>query len=146
MYDPAGLWEPLMVQCKLAFHHLNGIAWTDPVPPQEAEVWLKLIPMITAVTICKIPRLAFPADAPPNAPFRLICLADAGTNCGGAAIYGGVELSGWSCQLLYSKSRLMSNMVPQNELASIVLIADAALLVQKALGSRLRRFTTLVIP
>jgi hypothetical protein len=50
MYDPASLWEPLKVQCKLAFQHLNGIAWTDPVPLQEAEIWLKLIPMITAET------------------------------------------------------------------------------------------------
>jgi hypothetical protein len=140
MYDPVGLWEPLKVQCKLAFQHLSGLEWTDPVLVSEAETWLKLIPLISAAPVCLIPRLAFPIQAPPNAPVRLLCLADAGTNCGGTAVYGGVKLGDgtWSCPLLYSKSKLMSNTVPRNELASIVLMADAALLVQKALGSRVK--------
>jgi hypothetical protein len=104
MYDPAGLWEPLKVQCKLAFQRLNSLEWTDPVPVSEAESWLRLIPLISAATICSIPRLAFPLQASPNAPVRLICLADAGTNCGGMAVYGGVDLGDgtWSCQLLFS--------------------------------------------
>jgi hypothetical protein len=140
MFDPGGLWEPVKVQCKLAFKRLNAIDWTDPVPLSETETWVRLLPLIADTVACTVPRHAFSPNVLPNAPIRLICLADAGQTCGGTAIYGGVELpdGSWTCQLLYAKSRLMNDTVPRNELSSICLMAEAALLVRKALGPRVK--------
>jgi Pao retrotransposon peptidase len=90
---------------------LKVLDWTDPVPLENAETWLQLLSLIADTTACTVPRHAFSPDVTPDAPIRLICLADAGQACGGAAIYGGVELSdgSWTCQLLYAKNHLMND-------------------------------------
>jgi hypothetical protein len=44
----------------------------------------------------------------------------------------------WSCQLVASKSKLMKDTVPRNELSAIGVLADLMLKVQRALGDRVK--------
>jgi hypothetical protein len=140
MYDPDGLWEPLKVQMKIAFTALNGKEWRDPVGPEMAEIWAPLFTLLDELRAVSVPRRLFPDDTARSAPVRLIGLADAGLGCGGAAVYAGVELTdgSWSCQLVASKSKLMKDTVPRNELSAIGVLADLMLKVQRALGDRVK--------
>ena len=63
-------------------------------------------------------------------------MSDAGERAGGVAIYAGVELASgnYSCSLLTAKSRLMDATVPRNELNAIMLMAETAFVVKRALG------------
>jgi hypothetical protein len=67
---------------------------------------------------------------------RLLCLADAAELAGGCALYVGFEMPNdhYYCRMIYAKSRLMRHSIPRNELAAILMAAEASLVVQKALG------------
>ena len=138
MFDPAGYWEPLKVQLKLAQRELNSLAWDEPVPPEQAEMWVKLLSKLEEIREITAPRFLFPKDCPPNAPIRLICLADASAYCIGAAIYAGIELpdGSWTCSLIGPKSRLAKDSVPRNELSAKVLMGELALSVLQSIGYR----------
>jgi hypothetical protein len=138
LFDPAGWYEPIKVQMKMSFQELTPLNWADKVPDDQVDVWVSHFLFIQSARLLSIPRYAFPSAADPNSRIRLICLANAAEGAGGVAIYGGVKLpdGSYSCSLLFSKSKLMSQSVPRNELDAIVLMSDAALLVRKALGDR----------
>ena len=135
-FDPVGWWEPLRLQMKLSFQELNALDWKDPVPESMFETWVEHFMQLESAKSLSIPRCVIPPTAPPDWKMRLICLADAGEGAGGAAIYGGIEQPDgtFTCNLLFSKSRLMHHTVPRNELEAIVLMADLALVVQQSLG------------
>jgi len=137
-YDPVGWWEPLRLQMKIAFQEMNSLDWKDPVPDELHTDWIEYFLALEKAQGFSIPRCIIPATAPPDWKIRLICIADAAEGAGGTAIYGGVELpdGSFSCDLLLAKSRLMKHSVPRNELEAILLMADAALNVRKALGDR----------
>ncbi len=71
---------------------------------------------------------------------RLLCFSDAGEMAGGCTIYCGYRYpeGHFSSRLVYTKSRLMRSTVPRNELESILICAEASLLVQKALGDMVK--------
>ena len=137
-FDPVGWWEPLRLQMKLSFQELNALDWKDPVPESAVETWVGHFKQLEEAQHLTIPRCVVPPSARPDWKIRLICLADAGEGAGGAAIYGGIEKPDgtFTCNLLFSKSRLMRHTVPRNELEAIVLAADTALVVQQSLGDR----------
>jgi hypothetical protein len=137
-FDPAGWWEPLRLQMKIALQELNPLDWKDPVPDDLHAEWVEYFLALEKAKHFSIPRCVIPPSAPTNWKIRLICLADAAEGAGGTAIYGGVQLPDgtFSCDLLFSKSRLMKHSVPRNELEAILLMADAALSVRNALGDR----------
>lgn len=137
-FDPVGWWEPLRLQMKISFQELNALDWKDPVPEHLHDTWIEFFLELEKAKDLTMPRCVIPLSAPHDWKMRLICLADAGEGAGGAAVYGGIQLPDgtYSCNLLFSKSRLMRNSVPRNELEAIVLMSDIALIVQKALGDR----------
>lgn len=138
LFDPAGWWEPLRLQMKISLQDLNSLDWKDPIPEEFHETWIDHFVELEKAKLLTIPRCIIPHSAPPDWKIRLICLADAAEGAGGAAVYGGIELpdGNFTCNLLFSKSRLMRNSVPRNELEAIVLMADIALVVRNSLGDR----------
>ena len=132
-YDPVGLFEPLKLAMKLALSELNALDWTDPIPQDRHEVWIKLFTAMEDSRDLKLPRCIKPHPLSDKA--RLLCLADAAEYAGGCAIYVGYPLSdgSYSCNLVYARSKLMRNTIPRNELEAILLAAEASLVVQKAL-------------
>lgn len=140
LYDPNGLFEAFKVQLKLEAKALNGLDWDEPLSPELQLHWAKRFEQFLDVPGMKVDRCIVPDNAV-NDKIRLICVNDAAASAGGCAIYGGYELSdgSFSCNLLASKSRLMDQSVPRNELESLRLSASLALDVKNALGSLVER-------
>ena len=137
-FDPAGWWEPLRLQMKLSLQDLNPLDWSDTVPDEYHETWIQHFMSLENAKTLSMPRCILPEESDPAWKLRLICVADAAEGAGGTAIYAGIKLpdGSYTCDLLLAKSRLMSHSVPRNELEAILLAAEAALLVRKALGDR----------
>jgi Pao retrotransposon peptidase len=137
-YDPAGCWKPVKLQMKLSFLELNTLGWDEQVPDDIITTWIDHFLLIEQKRALSVPRCILPPDSVPEAKIWLICFADAAVCAGGTAIYSGLKLpdGSYSCNLLYSKSKLMSHSILRNELEAIVLMADAALTVWKSLGDR----------
>ena len=85
-----------------------------------------------------IPRICIPADKDSLSGIRLICLTDAATTAGGAAVYAGRKLkdSTWSCSFVASKSKLMKATVPWNELSAMMLGTKLMYLVAQSMGKK----------
>ena len=66
---------------------------------------------------------------------RLICLSDAGTHAGSVVFYIGYKLKGrgYSNQVLTSKSKLMAETIPRNELNAVLLMTEIVFFVVRAL-------------
>jgi hypothetical protein len=133
-YDLLGLFEPVKLCMKLLLSEMNHIPWDSPVPKDMQDKWVDLLMFMEAMPEVEIPRCMRPQGAEKHV--RLLCFADAGEMAGGCAIYAGYRFpeGHFSSRLVYAKSRLMRSTVPRNELESILMCAEASLLVQKALG------------
>ena len=83
-----------------------------------------------------IPRFCVPSKDVSGSKIRLICLCRCCGICRGAAVYTGRELSPgvWSCSLA-TKSKMMNETIPRNELSAILLCAELEFKVKSALGS-----------
>ena len=135
LYDPCGWWEPVKVQMKLAMQNLNGLSWTDPVPPDCRNDWVNLFHTMNQLKSIQIVRSILPENTVPFPRFRVIVVADAAAKSCGCAIYAGVEEpdGNYSCSLILAKSKMVHGTIPRNELEGVVLSAEASLMVQRAL-------------
>ena len=136
LFDPLGIWEPLKLQLKLKSVNLSSISWDEKLDQLEQVKWkacLKEFVHFQELTAYRYPNCG---NKKPGEKRRLICISDAGQNAGGAAIYQGIKTTdgSWHTALLCSKSRLMKGTVPRNELSAILLMAELAFIVKKALG------------
>ena len=125
-WDPIGLWEPYNCQLKLSAHALNGLNWDSPLNHEIQEHWRERFKEFIQIPQLSVKRFVFPENTEAGSKIRLLCISDAAANMGGAAIYAGVRLSNgsYSCQLLTSKSKIMSHSIPRNELESIRLATN----------------------
>ena len=123
-YDPCGLWESYRLQLKLDCIPVNQFDWDTLLPPELAEYWATRLKEFIEIPFLKVNRCIVPIDAVDPSKIRLLGLADAAKEAGGAAIYGGFlkKDGSYSSSLLYAKSRLMTGTVPRNELDSIYLL------------------------
>ena len=137
LYDPCGWWEPIKVQMKLSLQHLNGLDWNAPVPPENRKEWVELFHTMNQLKAVRIPRPIRPEDTAPD--LRIIVVADAAASSCGCAIYAGAEkLDGsFSCNLILAKSKMVHGTIPRNELEGVVLAAESALMVQRALSGHI---------
>ena len=135
LYDPIGIWEAYKIQLKLSLQLLNGTDWDHPLPQDYQEFWLSKFQEFLEIPNLKVARYIFPPDVPSD-NIRLICVSDAAANAGGGCIYAGVKLpdGSYSCKLLASKSKLLKESVPRNELEAIRITAGLAYDVKHALG------------
>ena len=134
-WDPSGWWEPYKLQLKLDCQALAGLGWDVPLSSELQTYWRSRFVEFLEIPKLSIPRYLFPDDATPKS-IRLLCISDAAEFAGGGAVYAGVKLANgsYSCQLLASKSRLMKNSVPRNELEAIRITAALAYDIKLALG------------
>ena len=135
LFDPLGKWEPYKIQLKLGLQLLNGMDWDLPLSQENQDFWLSKFQEFLEIPNMKVERYIFPPDVPAE-NIRLLCLSDAAENAGGGCIYAGVKLpdGSFSCKLLASRSKLLKESIPRNELESIRITAGLAYDVKQALG------------
>jgi hypothetical protein len=135
LFDPVGLWEAYKFQLKLASNVLSGVDWDLALPKESQGFWLEKFHELLLVPIMKLDRYVFPSWAPVD-KIRLICVSDAAANAGGGIVYAGIKLpnGSFSCKLLSSRSKLMKESVPRNELEAIRVTAGLAFDVKNSLG------------
>ena len=138
-WDPCGYWEPYKLQLKLDSQVLNGKEWDTAVSPDLQAYWISRFQEFLEIPRLTMTRYIFPNNVKVES-IRLLCISDAAEFAGGCAIYAGVELpdGSYSCKLVASKSRLMSNSVPRNELEGIRISAGLALDVKSSIGNRVK--------
>lgn len=138
IWDPVGLWEPFKVQLKLENQSLKGMDWDAPLDSALQELWKARFEQFLDVPSMTAERCIVPADAADPDKIRLVCIADAAEMAGGCAIYAGfLRKNGtYSCKLLTSRSKVMNQTVPRNELEAIKLMAETAANVKEALGNK----------
>jgi len=136
IWDPVGLWEPYKLQLKLESQMLNGLDWDIALDAHLQEHWTKRFQEFLDIPNMSAERCIVPDDAVNPGKMRLLCISDAAVNAGGCAIYGGFKRPNgqYSCRLLTSKSRIMGQSIPRNELEGVRLAANMALDVKHALG------------
>ena len=134
-WDTSGWWEPYKLQLKLDCQALSGLDWDKPLSQDLQKYWRDRFAEFLEIPSLSIPRYLFPANTAPKS-IRLLCISDAAEFAGGGAVYAGVELENgnYSCQLMASKSRLMKNSVPRNELEAIRITAALAYDIKLSLG------------
>ena len=137
LYDPIGLWEAYKIQLKLDLTQLNDFDWDEPLKSELADSWRNRFYEYLQLGNLYSNRCIVPKDAVDPSKLRLLCTADAAQFAGGSAIYAGfLKTDGqYSNTLLTSKSKIMSNTIPRNELESIRIMSNLANMVQKSLGS-----------
>ena len=138
-WDPCGYWEPYKLQLKLDSQVFNGKEWDTPISTDLQEYWISRFQEFLEIPRLTMTRYLFPNDIKVES-IRLLCISDAAEFAGGCAIYAGIELvdGTYSCKLVASKSRLMSNSVPRNELEGIRISAGLALDVRNSIGNRVK--------
>ena len=136
-WDPIGIWEPFKVQLKLAASLLNGLDWNKPLPNETQEYWKEVFLKFTEFQCMAVPRCTIPPEVMSASKIRLLCISDAAVHAGGSAIYATYRKDdgSYSCRLLKSKSRILDGTVPSNELSAIMIMAELAFTVKKALGN-----------
>ena len=134
-WEPVGIWEPSRVQLKLSAQLLNGLNWDTPLDPESQKYWQDKFKDFLDIPKLEVNRYVLPRASKPGSKLRLLCLSDAATNMGGAAIYIGHQMPDgyFSCQLLTSRSKIMAHTIPRNELESLRLSAILAQEVKDAL-------------
>ena len=136
LWDPIGLWEPYKLQLKLDSHVLNGLDWDVELEPDLQTHWLSRFQQFLEIPNMETARCVIPKDAVDPGKIRLICLSDAAESAGGCAIYAGFlrQNGSYSCKLLTSRSKLLNQKIPRNELEGIKLMAETTAHVKDALG------------
>ena len=139
IYDPLGLWESVKLQFKLDLSQLNSLQWDEELQEQDQEYWKQRLLQLVDLPKVKVKRSVIPENAVNPENPRILCLADAAVNAGGAAIYIGFELpnGSFSCDLLTAKSRLLKSTIPRNELSAIMLMTELAFIVSRALKGKI---------
>ena len=136
VWDPIGLWEPYKLQLKIDATALNGIPWDTPLDEELQSHWKSRFQEFLQLPGISADRCIIPENAVNPNKMRLLCVSDAAESAGGCAIYGSFLLTDgtYSCRLLTSRSKLMSQSVPRNELEGIRLAAIMAADLKEALG------------
>ena len=137
LYDPVGIWEPIKLQLKLEAIPLNGFGWDAELPIEIQNHWKERFKDFIDIPHLIVDRCVIPQNALDPNSVRLLCFSDAAVAAGGAAVYASYKISDdvYSCQLLTAKSKLLDGSIPRNELSAILIMAELAFLVKKALGS-----------
>ena len=137
LFDPLGLWEAYKFQLKLSSNTLNGLDWDKALPKDYQDFWLNKFQEFLQVSSMRLDRYVFPSHVTVD-KIRLICVSDAAANAGGGIVYAGVKLpdGSYSCKLLSSRSKIMKESVPRNELDSIRVVAGLAFDVKHSLGEK----------
>ena len=134
LWEPMGFFECLKINYKLHLQALTAYSWDDELAPDLQEFWTNIFVQFLQVPLLQVPRYVFPDVS--DGEKRLLIACDAAAAAGGAVAYIGTRLKDgiFSNELLCSKSKLMSESVPRNELEAVRIGACLALDIVLALG------------
>ena len=137
LFDPLGI---LKLQLKLKSMQLSSLPWDEKLNEQDQVKWKGYLKEFIHFQELTAPRYPKCEKENPGEKRQLMCISDAGQNAGGAVIYQGIKTADgtWKTALLCSKSKLMKGTVPHNELSAILLMAELAFIVKKALGDQVQ--------
>jgi hypothetical protein len=140
LWDPVGIWEPYKLQLKLDNSYLNGTDWDTVLSCELQTHWKERFKQFIDIPLMETIRCVVPPDAEDPDNMRLLCLSDAAENAGGCAVYASFKCTNgkYSAQLLTSKSKLMSQKIPRNELEGIKLMSETVATVKRALGDQVK--------
>ena len=140
-FDPIGLWEPLKLQLNLHSARLNKLPWDQKLPTEDEVFWKSKFIQFVRFRNLSAPRCTTPPDSSSISGIRLICMSDAAASAGGAEVYSGRKLQDgtWTCNLLASRSKLMSATIPRNKLSAIMMMAELAFVIKKSLGLKVEK-------
>ena len=133
-------WEPWKLQLKLLSQSLAGMDWDEYIPAENQDLLKQQLSNLVDFPKLSISRICIPADNDSVSGIRFICLTDAATTAGGAAVYASRKLkdSTWSYSLVASKSKLMKATVPRNELSALMLVSELIYLVAKSMDKKVK--------
>ena len=125
-FDPLGIFEPFKAALKRALSPLSVLGWNEKLSLADQKTWTDILKLWPELAKIYAPRSVIPEDVVYPLETRLICLADASADCGGACLYLSFKLKdgSWSSRILMAKSRLLKFSVPRNELEMIELASE----------------------
>ena len=140
LYDPLGLFSPVMVSMKLLFQELckEKIDWDSPLPDSICAKWRAIVSDLIDLGPIEIDRSVLNADDEEISSIELHGFADASSYAYGATVYLRIRhKSGHvSSSLIASKSRLAplkGDTIPRLELMSALILARLVSAVSEAL-------------
>ena len=140
-FYPVSLWEPVKLQLKLHASKLSCIPWDQALESADQNFWKEELAKFAELGSLRAKRCPIPGNEKSSSKISLLSFSDAGALAGGTCIYGGRQLEdgSWSCALLASKSRLLHSTIPRNELDAILIMAELAYIVKKAIGEEISK-------
>ena len=144
IFDLLGKFTPITAGLKLDLTELSkrNLKWDDEVPDDLKSVWNNNFELIQNLGDIKHKRVVVPRDAV-NLELETIETADASEKLACAAIYGRFKLKsgGFSCQLLFAKSKIISQgmTIPRAELFAATLNASTRHVVYASLKKFIKK-------
>ena len=139
LFDPNGLWMPVTMLGKILCRRYTHLAWKDPIPDEDLEVWLDFVKLVQDVRNISIDRCVISPDS--VGKVELLEVSDGSQQGCAATVYLRTQLQdgSYSSKLLFSRSALCppEQSIPRNELAGAHLGAVCIYIVQSAMKDRL---------
>ena len=128
VYDPLGMASPFLLPAKLIFQELcrKKVAWDDPLPEKEANLWFQWINDLPKLDMFQIPRCIKPSSFGQIVSCQLHHFSDASQKGYGAVSYLRLANSSGniSCAFVIAKARLAplkTMTIPRLELSAATL-------------------------
>ncbi|XP_065213342.1 uncharacterized protein LOC135840645 [Planococcus citri] len=138
LYDPLGLWSPVILKAKLLLQLLweENYHWDQPIPTNLESQWFELREEFRIISQVQIPRCCLSRQKINN-EVQLHVFTDASKKAYGVVIYVRVETeSGADTQLIFAKSRVSpvktTLKIPRLELLAILIGNRALRFIQEA--------------
>ena len=143
IFDISGLITPITATLKLDLHDLviSKLSWDDTIPENLRQLWISNFDMISQLKDFHFRRAIVPDDAS-SLDVETLDFGDSSQSLACSAIYLRFKRTGrtYSCQLIFSRSRIVSNMSqPRAELFAAVLNAQTGEVVRKAFSRHHQR-------
>merc|ERR1711994_310778 len=139
LFDPNGLWMPVTMLGKILCRRYTHLAWKDPIPDEDLEVWLDFVKLVQDVRNISIDRCVISPDS--VGKVELLEVSDGSQQGCAATVYLRTQLQdgSYSSKLLFSRSALCppEQSIPRNELAGAHLGAVCIYIVQSAMKDRI---------
>ena len=138
IFDLTGLVTPLIAGMKLDLHELNvkKLNWDDVLPANLQSIWESHFQMMSEMKNLRYQRAIIPEDAV-DLNLTTLDFGDASQSLACVAIYARFKRknAGFSCQLIFSKSRLIPDHMsqPRAELFAALINTHAGEVVRRAL-------------
>ena len=140
IFDLTGKVTPIVAGMKLDTRilHQRKLQWDDVIPDDLWQIWETNFEIRQERSEVKFRRCVIPDDAE-STDMETLEFGDSSETLICAAVYAQVKrvTGSYSCQLVYSKSKILGTSIPRGELASALLNATTGFVV-KSFGRHLK--------